>query len=341
MVKIKGKGDMNKYTCFILNKNNRKVVYVLQDGFLLFSKNGSSFLDEILSENSERMVSNILDDLSKKGQIYNLPVNILVNKEQQGVYFSGFCWMENYFVCFSEEEKQFKLFSSQQEGHRDLRGLDDTQKNKAINDELTEISRLNNELIQIQRELTKKNLNLEMLNKRLEELATTDPLTGILNRRAILERLGFEINRAYREKRSFGLALLDIDEFKKINDQYGHLMGDDALKITSMCLRETTREYDIAGRFGGDEFLVFFLVESGANFRNILNRLLIKINSHKLDISGEITVRIKISIGGVFVHSFKNINEIKINTLMKKADDALYNAKDAGGNTVRILDYSS
>jgi diguanylate cyclase (GGDEF)-like protein len=190
--------------------------------------------------------------------------------------------------------------------------------------------------VEIQRELTKKNLNLELLNKRLEELATTDPLTGIFNRRAVLERVRLEFNRALRENESCGMAILDLDDFKRINDQFGHLMGDEALRITSKCLKDSTREYDVAGRFGGDEFLVFFSVKSLQEFEKILNRLLAEINNHTMDISGELTVRIKASIGGVFIDPGNITGELGINMLMKKADDALYNAKDKGGNNVNI-----
>jgi diguanylate cyclase (GGDEF)-like protein len=245
--------------------------------------------------------------------------------------------MDYYVVCISDLEKSCKFLSLQS---KYTQSDNSTEKDQEEDDDriedLNEISRLNNELIEIQRELTKKNLDLELLNRRLEQLATTDPLTGIFNRRAVFERVRLEISRALREKRPCGLAILDLDEFKKINDQFGHLMGDDALKMTSMSLSQSTREYDVAGRIGGDEFLVFFSVESKAQFKQILTRLLAEINKNTLDVSGELIIKIRISIGGVFVGSVTERREIGINSLIKKADDALYTAKDRGGNIVVI-----
>jgi diguanylate cyclase (GGDEF)-like protein len=245
--------------------------------------------------------------------------------------------MDYYVVCISDLEKSCKFLSLQS---KYTQSDNSTEKDQEEDDDriedLNEISRLNNELIEIQRELTKKNLDLELLNRRLEQLATTDPLTGIFNRRAVFERVRLEISRALREKRPCGLAILDLDEFKKINDQFGHLMGDDALKMTSMSLSQSTREYDVAGRIGGDEFLVFFSVESKAQFKQILTRLLAEINKNTLDVSGELIIKIRISIGGVFVGPVTERREIGINSLIKKADDALYTAKDRGGNIVVI-----
>ncbi len=326
---------MDKDTCIILN-HKREIIYILQDGFALFQIKKISILDEIVAENSLRLFKQFFDTISDGLRIFSWPIEIFVNAHIQKVYFSGLFCMDHYLVCLSKIEHKYDFLSIASKHMQRYDALDSTSVNAANNNDFNEISILNNELIEIQRKLTRKNLNLEMLNERLEELATTDPLTGMYNRRAVFDRLDVELSRALRERRAFGLALLDLDAFKKINDQFGHLMGDEALKITSMCLRESTRNYDIAGRIGGDEFLIFFSVMTREEFEMILNRLLSEINDHKMDISGEVTIRIKASIGGVFVHSDKDVQELGINLLMKKADDELYNAKDAGGNSVRI-----
>jgi len=318
-------------TCVILN-DDKEIKYILQDEFRLFPEGKPFLLDEIVSYRHIGILNHFFNTLSQDKRMMNWQVDILIENCLRKVYFSGISWIDHFLVCISEDEINYAFLSTTDE-HNELIIFQD--KETSI-DELKEISRLNNELVGIQRELTKKNLNLELLNEKLEELATTDPLTGIFNRRAVLERVMVELNRALREGKACGLAILDLDQFKKINDQFGHLMGDDALKITSLCLRESTREYDVAGRIGGDEFLVFFSVKSKQQFEKILNRLLSEINKHKMDISGELTIQIKASVGGVFVGSEKSIDEVNINSLMKKADDALYYAKDAGGNTVRI-----
>src|SRR5262249_36730415 len=93
-------------------------------------------------------------------------------------------------------------------------------------------------------------------NRRLEELATTDPLTKVLNRRALLDRLVAELDRARRFGSSFSLLLFDVDHFKKINDTAGHLAGDAVLRQFGSLLEEAVRKVDIVARYGGEEFVV-------------------------------------------------------------------------------------
>ncbi len=94
------------------------------------------------------------------------------------------------------------------------------------------------------------------LERRILELANTDSLTGVLNRRAFMERCQIEIQRCNRECVPLSLILADIDHFKRVNDQYGHQVGDMALRKVSEQLSASTRPYDFVGRYGGEEFLV-------------------------------------------------------------------------------------
>jgi len=318
----------------ILTKG-KEIKSVLKDELSLFSR-GSTLAD--LFQNGSKQIEEIFDNLAAEKEILNQCVEITLNQKTMEVFLSGIYWMDHFIVCFSEEEiRDIILHEESFSGDNETLLNDLLEKQKEIN-EFDEINRLNDELMIIQRELTQKNINLSSLIERLEVLATTDPLTGIFNRRAILERAETEITRASREGKSYGLAILDLDHFKKINDQFGHQMGDLALKTTSACLRESTRQYDAAGRIGGDEFLIFFSVDSIDQFEKILTRLLKEINRRHMDISGELTIKIKASIGAVYVDS-KKYNHTKIDKLMKKADDALYNAKDIGGNTIMIEEF--
>jgi diguanylate cyclase (GGDEF)-like protein len=99
---------------------------------------------------------------------------------------------------------------------------------------------------------------------RLEEMAIRDSLTGVYNRRHVLERLEEEIRRAQRYPSTFAIALIDIDHFKSVNDTYGHLVGDAVLRGFARELATRVRSTDVVGRFGGEEFLVIFL-EIGAD----------------------------------------------------------------------------
>jgi len=319
----------------IIFDQDKTIKCILSDELLLFMKGSASGLDEIIPEGSQNSFSSFLDILMKQERAYNRIIEINQKEKLMSVHFSGIFWMDYFVVCISDEEIQIRITSDKESHDENSSFFKSVHAFDIEIDEFNQISRLNDELSKIQRELTKKNINLASLIGRLEELATTDPLTGIYNRRAILERAETEITRASREGRAYGLAILDLDDFKKVNDQFGHQMGDKALKITSTCLRESTRQYDTAGRIGGDEFMVFFAVDSKEQFKRILSRVLNDINQHHMDISGELTIRIKASIGAVYVDSTIH-DQVGITRLMKKADDALYNAKDMGGNNIKI-----
>ena len=328
---------MNRITQVIFGEDTQ-VKSILRDELSLFTHGSILRVDEILPEKSKIEFNRLISSLTKHKCESNMKIEVSIKDNLVPMFFTGIYWMEYYIVCISEEKISESCVQEEENLEKWMPALESVHTHKDDIHEFNEISRLNYELLQIQHELTAKNINLSSLIGRLEELATTDPLTGIFNRRAILERAETEIYRASREGRHYGMAILDLDDFKRINDQFGHQMGDRALMTTSACLRESTRQYDAAGRIGGDEFLVFFSVDSKEQFRKILKRLLNEINQRSMDISGELTIRIKASIGAIYVNAEKQ-NKVGITTLMKKADDALYNAKDDGGNTIRIEEY--
>lgn len=97
---------------------------------------------------------------------------------------------------------------------------------------------------------------LENARRELHTQATHDSLTGLYNRGAILEHLDSELARAAREKKSLGVIIADLDHFKRLNDTYGHLAGDEVIRETARRFRKVTRKYDLVGRYGGEEFLI-------------------------------------------------------------------------------------
>jgi diguanylate cyclase (GGDEF)-like protein len=130
---------------------------------------------------------------------------------------------------------------------------------------LEEFSRLNNELVNTQRELARRNAELGVANARLESLATTDGLTGLKNHRAFQESLEREYARAERDGSPLSLLMLDVDHFKQFNDQFGHPAGDGALKQVARILNNNNRLSDtLAARYGGEEFALI-LPNCGSN----------------------------------------------------------------------------
>ena len=159
----------------------------------------------------------------------------------------------------------------------------------------------------------------------LNDQAKTDYLTGINNRRAISAALENEILRAKRYKKSASLLLIDIDHFKKINDQYGHDVGDKVLRIIADIICKSVRSTDMAARWGGEEFLVI-LPETDAHGAKILaERIRTRVASYQFSQIDNATLSIGVST---------MILDDDPDTLVKRTDLALYRAKEAGRNRV-------
>jgi diguanylate cyclase (GGDEF)-like protein len=172
--------------------------------------------------------------------------------------------------------------------------------------------------------------NLELQNIELEQLANFDTLTGLDNRRSVLEKAKFEMSRALRTEHQFSFLMMDIDHFKKVNDTFGHAAGDKVLhQIAEIMVREL-RNIDICGRIGGEEFLV---VMPDTNLDKALiaaERLRMAVASCNFHLSDQ-AFPITISIGAVVPSLYK---EASLDALLAEADRALYKAKSNGRNRV-------
>ena len=173
------------------------------------------------------------------------------------------------------------------------------------------------------------------LERRILELANTDPLTGVLNRRALMERIQVEIERSNREGAPLSLILADIDNFKRINDQYGHLVGDMALRKFSEQLLAVIRPYDFMGRYGGEEFLVCF---PGTEYPKVMGvaermRRLVAALCFSTPDSGE-CYSMTASFG---VAALKVRCEKSPEPLIRRADLGMYQAKHEGRNRVCLM----
>jgi two-component system, cell cycle response regulator len=162
----------------------------------------------------------------------------------------------------------------------------------------------------------------------LAHQATHDPLTGLLNRRAILDRLREELSRAGRHGGLLAVGMIDIDHFKQVNDTYGHQAGDDVLCGLTHILSESLRAYDSMGRIGGEEFLVITPMKSGMDWLSVFGRLCAKIAESTITTRSGV-LSITVSIGVVCASVDSSVDEI-----LEAADKALYRAKNAGRNRV-------
>ena len=163
----------------------------------------------------------------------------------------------------------------------------------------------------------------------MQNLALTDPLTGLYNRRGLFEIGHIEFSRSVRLKRPFSALMLDIDHFKNVNDQYGHPVGDQVLQFLASELHSTIRGTDIVGRYGGEEFVIFLSGSNGKAAMDLAERLRRMIEEAPFFV-GEKEIGITISLG---VAEY-NENSPNLETLVARADQALYVAKHKGRNRV-------
>lgn len=167
------------------------------------------------------------------------------------------------------------------------------------------------------------------LEQELMRLATTDPLTGIANRRRFFDQLEVELARARRHGRSLSLIMVDIDHFKRVNDQHGHAVGDTTLRALVEAMLEVLRSEDLVARLGGEEFAAILPEVDADGAMAVAERLRSRLATVEIN-APEGTVRCTVSIG---VAQARPAHESPERTL-KRADDALYGAKRAGRDRV-------
>jgi two-component system cell cycle response regulator len=182
----------------------------------------------------------------------------------------------------------------------------------------------------LQDELDQKNRELELVNKRLKKLSITDGLTELFNHRHVHQLLHDEFERSDRTGESIAVVMMDLDRFKAVNDTYGHPTGDVILYETAQIIKDTAREIDMPGRYGGEEFIAILPdtgEEAGARFAERV-RQAVEANVYR---DGATEVRMTVSCG---VAAFPAPGVDTPEGLLKAADEALYQAKHGGRNRV-------
>lgn len=197
----------------------------------------------------------------------------------------------------------------------------------------------------IKSSITETKLKKQMEEKQDEilELSRTDDLTGLYNRRFFISKIEDEINRSKRGKDIFSISMFDLDYFKQINDNYGHIIGDEVLKVVADAINKNVRCTDYACRYGGDEYIIALLELSGSQYTDVLEKHLQKLFEIKLTIEKDIKTYVNnnakinnqhlkttVSIGT----SFYSGADEDFYHLFKKADEAMYKVKELGRNGI-------
>lgn len=175
-------------------------------------------------------------------------------------------------------------------------------------------------------------INNSLTHGRMRLLATLDPLTGLYNRGFGVKRLHEEYTRAVRSDAPLGIIIFDIDDFKKINDTYGHMVGDRVLMSVAKSARSMLREGDMLIRYGGEEFMVVLPGASLFDVGQISERIRHAIKDTTL-MEGDAAIQVTVSLGGV---SHPELNVTREDVLIRHADAALYYAKESGKNRTEL-----
>jgi len=190
------------------------------------------------------------------------------------------------------------------------------------NSVLQSMAHLNNELSVMSRELSKKNRELQQANATITELSRTDQLTGLANRSYFFERLGETLSLTQRHNLELAVLIADIDHFKRVNDTYGHGVGDEVLRVFGTIIAADCRYEDFPGRYGGEEFVVMLPETSVSGTQSLYYRVRDNIIKQNMLTSPDVVT----FSAGVAGYEHGDTQE----SLLKKADDALYEAKNNG-----------
>ncbi|MDK2979731.1 MAG: hypothetical protein PWQ55_78 [Chloroflexota bacterium] len=171
-----------------------------------------------------------------------------------------------------------------------------------------------------------------MLFEKTQEMARQDEVTGLLNRRALNEIGDYELSRSARLGRPIAVAMVDLDNYKEINDKHNHLVGDKVLREVSRLLRENVRNIDIIGRYGGDESVIIMPETDMENAINVTERIRSILEEEAIEVDG-----IQFHLTACFGISVYNDNPPSLEKMIDEADTAMYAAKEGGRNAIRVF----
>nr|WP_275888492.1 GGDEF domain-containing protein [Desulfobulbus alkaliphilus] len=183
------------------------------------------------------------------------------------------------------------------------------------------------QLVAAERRLTQANQQLLVSNEKLQYSASTDKLTGLMNRHRFLDVAERELLQYERYQRDFSIILLDLDHFKQVNDQYGHNVGDFVLKQTAEILLHCSRKQDAVARWGGEEFIMLLPATELDTAVLVAERIRRSIEDYNYESGIKLT-------GSLGVASLARLDALDIGALVNAADERLYQSKHGGRNQV-------
>jgi diguanylate cyclase (GGDEF)-like protein len=315
----KDKEVANNFKNIIENKKYSHTIKINNQNYFLFTKKMEKTSWTIVSLIKEDDVLKDVRDLKKYYNNLGYVIILIIF-----LFYAIFFFFLNYKARKFVEQINNPLV----EIIKLTRNMGKTKETKAIKQcGIFEIDKLSSNFNNLIIELDKRTNNLvieETKRAYQEKLANTDPLTGAYNRRYLNEFSTDYLKIVKREKNDFSLLVVDLDDFKRINDTYGHEGGDEVLIEFVKISRDTIRENDFIVRFGGDEFIILLPNTTMNNAKILANKIINNINEHNM--RSKINFSISIGIAGY------EANDLNIDDIILRADNSLYEAKKAGKN---------
>ena len=328
-------------TGFALACNEHGVIRnVIQDGIGITGLIPGRSLETLVQPDHRDRLHDFLVELVNKGAVIDWEIHIYDGDQSGAVRLAGMIGRDSLIIIGTPTRNELinlcidlarinreQTDQSTSVLHDMLATAHDRDKETTNTNE--ELNNLNQALVLLQQDLSKKNNELEHLYAVVQKQAVTDPLTGVYNRRGFYEMGNREIERSKRYHHPVVLIMFDLDDFKLVNDTYGHAVGDEVLKETANRCNHILRKGDILGRHGGDEFAALLIETDQPQACKIAERLRQSISQPIMIWKTPLVVTISL---GIAAFSIKNPT---LEVLFQRTDTAMYQAKSAGRNCIR------
>lgn len=327
---VKGKIFKDNYVIAGMSKQDALNIPLDTKGYAVYSKrwNKSLVVEFPLSDSKRFPIGKVLF-IKDVSQIY---INFYVLMGVLSVYSFTLSLLSSLLLYVFSENLVDRIVKLQELSNRIKENDFSEIEFLKIDKPKDELDHLRNNLVDTALTIGKLLSELEEKNRELQELAYYDPLTGLPNRRFFFEHANLIFEEAKRYEKPLSLLVMDIDHFKKINDTYGHDVGDLILKTFANVLRGIVRQSDICARFGGEEFVVL-LPNTNLEGAKVLAERIRTATAKNLVEHGSIVIVFTVSIGiSQYRKGMQSIDE-----LIKEADIALYRAKEGGRNRVEVF----
>lgn len=302
------------------------------------------FFPQLIDISSLQKALSFLVELKARGSIFGWELNLTVGGELVLLHCAGLVQDEHVLILAGRSsvdiqhlfDEMMRMNNEQMSLLRQLiqnqAGLARSPSESGINF-YEELTRVNNELVTLQRDLVRKNVELERLYAEMRKLAVTDSLTGLYNRHGFFELSLLTVEQARRHGRPFCIIMMDVDHFKKINDTYGHKIGDLVLEQVAARCRTRLRRVDIFGRYGGEEFAIVLPETSSSDAYEVAERLRRCIADEPMRTNqGPLYVTLSLGLAA------PDDPEMTLEDALRFADQALYRAKESGRNRVQVYE---